>query len=243
MSRDRQRRTSIGCTSELEELFAELWQLSALRRAPPRLPARGRLLPHRRAARLDGRRRASGGRPGHRPGRRRRAQAPRRGRAARARAGTGGQSTSRWRSTTAPSSAASSSPTTWRPRTAPRSYEQGLLRIVFPIAPTPRTTWARADRGEEALSEEEFLDIEQREPDEIEIPATLPVLPLKETVVFPGLADAAGDRPGALGQARRRRRLGRAGMLALVTVAQRGGRRSPAGTTSTRSARRPSSTR
>ncbi len=33
---------------------------------------------------------------------------------------------------------------------------------------------------------EEFFDIEQREPDENEIPSTLPVLPLKETVVFPG---------------------------------------------------------
>ncbi len=33
---------------------------------------------------------------------------------------------------------------------------------------------------------EEIFDIEQREPDENEIPSTLPVLPLKETVVFPG---------------------------------------------------------
>ena len=52
---------SVG--GEIEELFADLWQ-AAVRRPPARLPARGRLLRHRRPAPAERRRRAGGDRPG-----------------------------------------------------------------------------------------------------------------------------------------------------------------------------------
>jgi Lon protease-like protein len=71
--------------------------------------------------------------------------------------------------------------------------------------------------------------------DDVEIPGTLPVLPLKETVVFPDSAT-----PLAIGQERSIQLIddvvARDGKLALVTV------RSPGGTTSTTSAPPRSST-
>ena len=55
---------------------------------------------------------------------------------------------------------------------------------------------ASADRGEETVTEAIF-DIDEDRPDEIEIPSTLAVLPLKETIVFPGSLT-----PLAIGQER-----------------------------------------
>ena len=82
---------------------------------------------------------------------------------------------------------------------------------------------------------------EQIEHGEIEIPSTLPVLPLKETVIFPESVS-----PLAIGQERSVKLVDDvvAGdrMLALVTVRDPRPTR-PAGTTSTRSGRPRSSTR
>ena len=67
---------------EIEELFADLWQVPRFSGPAPRVPAERRLLPHRRPARADGRRRAA--RASTRAvvqRRRRRAAAPDRGRA------------------------------------------------------------------------------------------------------------------------------------------------------------------
>ena len=57
------------------------------------------------------------------------------------------------------------------------SYEQGLLKIVFPIAPAPGATRPSADRSsEETMSEEAVFDIDELddEPEGIEIPRRCP---------------------------------------------------------------------
>ena len=72
------------------------------------------------------------------------------------------------------------------------------------------------------------------EQQQLELPAALPVLPLKETVVFPQSMIAARDRAGALDPADRRRRRRRPAARARHREGRRRSSR-PAGTTSTRS--------
>ena len=67
---------------EMEELFADLWQVPRFTRQRAGLPAADRLLPHRATRRAHGRRRARRRRPGEDPDRRRRADARRLRRAA-----------------------------------------------------------------------------------------------------------------------------------------------------------------
>ena len=72
------------------------------------------------------------------------------------------------------------------PTRAEANYERGLLTIVLPLAPEAarRPGLDRARREARAnMSElaQEIVDDEE----EIEVPSMLPVLPLKETVVFP----------------------------------------------------------
>ena len=99
-----------------------------------------------------------------------------------------------------------------------------------------------------AVSEPEYQVVvspeEQQHAEELgdELPATLPVLPLKETVVFP-----ESMTPLAIGQERSIKLIddvvGGDRLLALVTVRDRRRRRRRAGTTSTTSAPRRSCTR
>ena len=117
---------------------------------------------------------------------------------------------------------------------AKATYERGILTIVLPLAKKP----ASAERVEirvriAPMSEliEEQVDVE-----ELELPSQLPVLPLKDTVVFPDSV-----LPLAIGQERSVRlvdaAVGRA--TGWSRSSPRGTRRSssPAGTTCTRSGR------
>ena len=90
------------------------------------------------------------------------------------------------------------------------SYDRGLLTIVLPLAPRP-AAWpspieVTADRDRAGGRDR---PVPAPEPTGRAF-RTSAVLPLKETVVFPELDDAARDRPGALGPPDRRRRRGRA---------------------------------
>ena len=107
-------------------------------------------------------------------------------------------------------------------------YEHGMLTIELPIVETaPQQTRVAIVVGTRGATRESATSVEEQlEQGDVEIPAVLPVLPLKETVVFPESMIAARDRPGALGQARRRRDRGRA--AARARHGQERGRR-PAG--------------
>src|SRR4029453_13936436 len=99
-------------------------------------------------------------------------------------------------------------------------YERGLLRIQVPVAvrerapqPVPIEIRGTGD----ALSGVGLELPETPDVDDVEIPRTLPVLPLKETVVFPDSAT-----PLAIGQERSIQLIddvvARDGKLALVAV-------------------------
>ena len=95
-------------------------------------------------------------------------------------------------------------------------YEQGMLIVSLPIAAQGAAERARHDRDPRPRMTE--LNFEEPfEPGDVEIPSTLPVLPLKETVVFPQSVS-----PLAIGQERSVQLvddvLEGERMLALVTV-------------------------
>ena len=137
--------------------------------------------------------------------------------------------TAGWRSSTARSSAASRSPRTSTPSAPRRRYERGLLTVVLPLAEQPRTGRVTIALGDRRSARERARARRRRHSDdsEVEVPSTLPVLPLKETVVFP-----QSMTPLAIGQERSIKLVDDVvdgdRMLALVTVQQRGRRRSPA---------------
>ena len=224
---------------EIQELIDELWQVP--RFAGGRRGFRPQVDCYRSETRRRSRRRRAarastpsdqGGRGRPRPGRRRReAAAARRERPLPA-------DGDRVRPLPAPDPARRAG----RHRARRRArYEHGLLTVVLPIATkAPAAERVLITIAGPRMSELNFD--EPFEPTNVEIPSTLPVLPLKETVVFPQsvsplaigqersiqLVDdvVAGERDAG---ARHRRRTPRPS--------------SPAGTTSTRSAPRRSCTR
>ena len=193
---------------EIEELFADLWQVPRFAGAA-RLPARRRLLHHRRAAPAERRRRAGRRRPGLDRDRCRRASTDDLRRAAAAagrRAGlpAGGDRVR------AASNAASRSATRSPRLAASAVYEAGMLRITLPIAKrAPRGACGHDRRPQGRMSE-------QAPPTEAD-GLRLPVLPLKETVVFP-----ESMTPLAVGQERSVKLIDDVvsgeRMLALITV-------------------------
>ena len=98
-----------------------------------------------------------------------------------------------------------------------------MLKVTLPIAERPPADGSGADRGDPAVTDEEYQVVvsaeEQQQAEELgdELPAALPVLPLKETVVFP-----ESMTPLAIGQERSIRLIddvvGGDRLLALVTV-------------------------
>ena len=96
-------------------------------------------------------------------------------------------------------------------------YEQGMLIVTLPIAAQAPQSRARRDRDPRPRMSSELNFEEPFEPGDVEIPSTLPVLPLKETVVFPQSVS-----PLAIGQERSVQLvddvLEGERMLALVTV-------------------------
>ena len=110
------------------------------------------------------------------------------------------------------------------PTRASATYERGMLRIVLPLAQQVAEQTKIVDRGA-PMTEPELVVVspdEQQHAEELgdELPATLPVLPLKETVVFP-----ESMTPLAIGQERSIKLIddvvGGDRLLALVTVRER----------------------
>ena len=83
---------------------------------------------------------------------------------------------------------------------ATASYESGILRILLPLAPSPPLRRVRHRRprgapdGRGGRPEVEIAGTEEPPEAETAIPAALPVLPLKETVVFPEAVAPLADR-------------------------------------------------
>ena len=73
------------------------------------------------------------------------------------------------------------------------TYAQGVLTIVLPVAQRPRRGRARRHRGDARVNDDVFEPVTEKP----ELPPILPVLPLKETVVFP-----ESMTPLAIGQER-----------------------------------------
>ena len=170
---------------------------AAVRRDPQRLPARGRLLLHGRSARARRRRRAGRRRPrlDRALGRGARADHLRQPRPP-ARAGAGlPAGRDRVRALRAPDPARARTST--RPPRAPRT-RQGCSgsRSRSPGARPPGRPWSSSCAG-------------RHERDRVR-PAAAPGAAAEGDRRLPGVDDAARGRPGALGQADRRRRLGRA---------------------------------
>ena len=222
--------------SEIEELFDELWQRAALLRPPARVPAAGRLQPHGEPAELH----VVVELPGVDPETSRSsstattlvvsqacAAAPRR-------AGRYRQVEIEYGPVL---SGASRSARTSTPAAARSTYERGMLTVVLPVATQP----AQPQSGGPDRQIEVRRAVSRR-PRTAELPAVLPVLPLKETVVFPQSMTplAIGqERSVRLDRRRRRRRPdARARRRAATPTSS-----ARAGTTSTTSAPRPSSTR
>src|SRR6266498_3919777 len=165
--------------------------LSVLARAPPRLSSAGRLLPDGRAGRRG--RRATGNRPRLDPARRRDARARDRGRAPapeglrplpadgdRLRAVSASGDPGRGR----------------RCRARDRDLRARNAARHTPDRAEASAPGARADRSEDGPVSE-ILVAQGEQTDALTFPATLPILPLKETVVFP-----ESMTPLAIGQER-----------------------------------------
>ena len=80
--------------------------------------------------------------------------------------------------------------------TGPATYERGLLTVVLPVVATPPRTERITIRIRTIGVSDQMPEAEPFEGD-VEIPSALPVLPLKETVVFP-----QSMTPLAIGQER-----------------------------------------
>src|SRR5205085_5141334 len=98
----------------------------------------------------------------------------------------------------------------------PRHLRAGAARGRPPRGDTREANGEGCDHGDVHVNENDVLEFEER-PDEIELPAALPVLPLKDTVVFP-----QSMTPLAIGQERSIRLIDEVvsgdRLLALVTV-------------------------
>src|SRR5262249_29815501 len=158
---------------------------AALRRHATGLPADRRLVLRRGVERADGRRRGARGRPGLAQSRRRRARPRDRGRAS-APEGRG------LRLLPADGDRVRALPAAGPPREERRpAARPGALRARrrhhHPSRHRqPDSARARLDRSRRRMTDLTFEPPADLEPDtDIQLPATLPVLPLKETVVFP----------------------------------------------------------
>src|SRR5262249_41350840 len=170
---------------------------AALRRHAAGVPSERRLVLRRRVERADGRRRGAGGRAGVAQPRRRRARPRDRGRAA----ATEGRRLrllpadgDRVRALPAPGAP----PQERRPAARPRALRVRRRHDHAPGHRPPDATRARLDRSRGRMTDLTFdTPAELESETEVQLPATLPVLPLKETVVFP-----QAMTPLAIGQER-----------------------------------------
>ena len=109
-----------------------------------------------------------------------------------------GASTSRWRSSTARSSARCACPRTSTRSARRPTFERGIVTVTLPVTDAaPATPRPRHDRGAAAMSDVTFEMPDRRSRTTSSCRPSLPVLPLKETVVFP-----QSMTPLAIGQER-----------------------------------------
>ena len=183
-----------GLQAEIEELFAELWQVPRFAGPAARLPPERRQLPHERAARAHRRRRGPGHRPGQPQHHRQRADAPGRRRA--------GARPLRRARLPADGDRVRAVPAADPPRRGRRpGARAGAVRPrdrhdLAAGRRGARPGPAHGDRGGAPVTDVTFEIPEQTEYD-LDLPATLPILALKDTVVFP-----QSMMPLAIGQER-----------------------------------------